>query len=152
MRLPFADGAFDLVFSQFTLLWLDAQAAVAEVYRVLGQGGVLVALEPDYGGLIEFPPAIATRPIWIDALVRAGADPETGRKLPGLLAAAGFKVQVDLLDQLAPPSPQRFAYLRGLPLSREEQGLLDRIQTADAALSEAARVVHLPTFLVTARK
>ena len=54
-RLPFADGAFDLVFCQFALLWLDAAAAVGEVRRVLSPGGVLAAIEPDYGGMIEHP-------------------------------------------------------------------------------------------------
>jgi SAM-dependent methyltransferase len=152
MQLPFGSETFDLVFSQFTLLWLDPQAAVAEVCRVLRPDGVLVAIEPDFGGLIEFPPAIATRKLWCDALLRAGGEPEIGRRLPGLLAAAGFKVQVDLLDQLEPPSPQRFDFLRGLPLDQEEQAMLARIQTADRAVSEEVRVVHLPVFLVTATK
>lgn len=152
MRLPFGAGAFDLVFSQFTLLWLDPQAAVDEAYRVLEPGGGLVALEPDYGGLIEYPLTIATRTIWINALLRAGAEPEIGRKLPGLLATAGFKVQVDLLDQLETPSPRRFDFLRGLPLGSEERALLDQIQAADRAMGEAVRVAHLPVFLVTATK
>ncbi len=152
MRLPFASETFDLVFSQFALLWLDLPTATAEVYRVLDSGGTLVALEPDYGGLIEFPPAIATRELWIKALRRAGAEPETGRRLPGLLAAAGFKVQVNLLEELPPPSPRRFDFLRGLPLEREEQALLEEIQAADARMSEAARVAHLPIFFVTAMK
>lgn len=152
MQLPFGSETFDLVFSQFTLLWLDPQAAVAELHRVLRPDGVLVALEPDYGGLIEFPPAIATRKIWCDTLLRAGVEPEIGRRLPGLLAAAGFKVQADLLDQLDPPSPRRFDLLRGLPLDHEEQAMLARIQAADRAVSDEVRVVHLPVFLVTATK
>lgn len=152
LHLPFADAAFDLVFSQFTLLWLDARPAVAEVYRVLAPGGTLVALEPDYGGLIEHPPQIATRDLWRAALDRAGADPAIGRRLPGLLTAAGFAVRVDLLDQLAPASPARFDFLRSLPLTPEEQGRLAEIQAADGAVGDSDRVVHLPVFLLTATK
>ncbi len=149
-RLPFADGAFDLVFCQFALLWLDAAAAVGEIRRVLSPGGVLVAIEPDYGGMIEHPAEIATGGIWLAALTRAGADPCVGRKLPAMLRAAGFDVRVDLLDQLMPPSPVRFELLAGLPLGDDEKAALERIRRSDAALGDCPRVVHLPMFLVTA--
>ncbi len=32
LRLPFADGVFDLVFCQFTFLWIDAQRVVKEIH------------------------------------------------------------------------------------------------------------------------
>jgi len=151
-RLPLADRSFDLVFCQFAMLWLDAAGAVEEVRRVLQPGGVLVALEPDYGGMIEAPPEIATQELWLSALARAGADPHIGRKLPGLLTAAGFAVRVDLLDRLTPPSPARFDYLRCLPLSDQERQTLEKIETADRACRDGHRVVHLPVFLLTATR
>jgi SAM-dependent methyltransferase len=158
-KLPLADGSMDLVFCQFALLWLDAAAAIREIGRILVPGGVLAAIEPDYGGLIEHPPEIAVRDLWIAGLKRAGADPFVGRKLPGLLAAAGFEVRVDLSDQLQPPSPLRFELLRGLPLSEEERAVLDRAERADAALGRPVwaavalptrSVAHLPMFFVSA--
>jgi len=149
-RLPFSANHFDLVFSQYALLWLDAPTVVREVFRVLEPGGVWIALEPDYGGMIEFPPQIATRQIWIRALARAAADPRIGRKLPSLLKAAGFDVRVDLLERLRPPAATRFAILGELPLSAGETEGLRRAEAADAACAE--RVVHLPMFLVTAVK
>ena len=151
-RLPFADGSFDLVFCQFALLWLDLPAVVGEVARVLQPGGALVALEPDYGGMIEHPPPIATRQLWVSGLRRAGAEPQVGRKLPGLLAAAGFEVRVDLLDRLTPPSSARFDLLRDLPLDENERRALGQIEQADAACEDPGRVVHLPIFLVTATR
>lgn len=149
-QLPLADGQFDLVFCQFALLWLDVPAAVREIRRVLAPGGVLVAIEPDYGGLVEHPPEIATRDLWLAALSRAGAQPCVGRKLPGILAAAGFDVHVDLLDRLLPPSALRFDLLGGLPLTDEEKARLRRAERFDALLDDSSRVVHLPMFLIRA--
>ncbi len=113
-------------------------------------GGVLAALEPDYGGMIEHPPQIATRDLWLAALQRADADPYVGRKLPKLLAAAGLRVDVALLDRLQPPSPLRFDLLAGLPLTQDENAALQRIRRADAELNDADRVAHLPMFLILA--
>lgn len=150
LRLPFRDGCFDLVYCQFALVWLEVAAAAREISRVLQPGGVLVVLEPDYGGLMEYPPQIAVREIWLAAIARAGGDPEIGRKLPGLLADAGFEVRIDLLDRLEPPSPARFALLGGLPLEPNEADALARIEAIEP--SSFRSVAHLPVFLITATK
>jgi ubiquinone/menaquinone biosynthesis C-methylase UbiE len=146
--LPFADDIFDLVFCQFTFLWIDARRAIKEIHRVLQLLGVLVAIEPDFGGMIEYPPEISTRDLWIAALTRAGADPYIGRKLPGMMEHRGWKTEANLLDRVMPPSPVRFALLRELPLKEEDKIALARIEAADAALVESAKVVHLPMFII----
>ncbi|MGW8256795.1 MAG: class I SAM-dependent methyltransferase [Thermoguttaceae bacterium] len=150
LRLPFADDVFDLVFCQFTFLWLDPVAAIKEIRRVLRPQGVLAAIEPDYGGMIEHPLEIASRDIWISALTRAGADPLVGRKLAGLLSPPLWSTEVALLDRLSVPSAARFELLKGLPLLDAEKQTLSEIETADAALHDALRVAHLPMFIVSA--
>lgn len=152
-NLPFSNSIFDLVFSQFSLMWMEVEKVIAEVFRVLKTSGAFVAIEPDFGGMIEYPEAIASREIWISALSRSGADPLIGRKLPSLLKSVGFKIQTGLIPELLPPSPVRFQFLRGLHLTPEEYKSLETIEYIDKKLSrEATQVVHLPFFLVTAIK
>ncbi len=152
-RLPFQSDAFDLVFTQFGLLWMTPLAVVvAEVARVLTPGGVLVALEPDYGGLIESPPEVVTREVWLAALARAGADPLVGRKLPGLLSAQGLDVRVSLLDTLTPASPARLDFLRDLPLTPDESAKLERASHTAKTAQGWQHVAHLPLFLILATK
>ncbi len=152
--LPFSDGSFDLIFTQLTLLWIPAlDAVIADMWRTLRTGGVVVGLEPDYGGMIEYPPEVESRELWIASLSRAGADPYVARKLPSKLATQGFDVRVSLFDTLVPPSPDRFAFLEDLPLSAEERQELEVLERRAQTLSETwAQVAHLPFFLIRAIK
>ena len=153
-RLPFHDGTLDLILSQLALLWISpVRRVVAEVWRALEPGGVLVALEPDYGGMIEYPEAIATRDLWLQALERAGADPWVGRRLPGLLEEQGFAVSVSLFDTLSIADPARFRFLRELPLTEEEEQQLSQAECAAQQHTGAwSQMAHLPFFLIRATK
>lgn len=150
-NLPCADATFDMVFCQCVLLWVaDVGAVLGEVWRILQPGGVFIALEPDYGGMMEYPAHVATRALWLSALRRAGAQPYVGRMLPSLFARCGFDVRVDLLPELLPPVSARFELLRGLPLSRLEQAALRRIERHAALLREPWQcVAHVPFVAVT---
>lgn len=140
-QLPFATGSLDLVFTQFSLLWMPPDA-IGEAARVLATDGVLVAIEPDYDGLIEWPEPAITRDLWLAALTRAGAEPRIGRQLPDRLNACGLQVTVELLNTLVEPSPARLDFLRDLPLTDLERARL--------ATTTPATVAHLPVFIVTA--
>ena len=89
--LPFTDAAFDMVLSHYFLMWIgDPSHAIKELCRMIKPGGYLVAFaEPDYGGRIDYPPEfINLREYQISGLLKAGADPRMGRKLPELFHAA----------------------------------------------------------------
>lgn len=151
-HLPFAPASYDLIFCQCALLWMPP-AALDEIARLLAPAGVLLALEPDYGGLLEYPPESAARELWLSALTRAGADPFIGRKLPGLLAARGFDLRVDLIPELTPPSPARFAFLHDLPLTPAEQAQVQQLAAAaQTAAAPWSQLAHLPFCLITAMK
>ncbi|MDP8254580.1 MAG: methyltransferase domain-containing protein [Candidatus Alcyoniella australis] len=90
--LPFDDSEFDLVCAHLTLMWADDPAQlIAQMRRVTRSGGWVAALaEPDYGAGLYNPGD------WLIGeaereLVRQGADPRIGRKLPELFKDAGFE-------------------------------------------------------------
>lgn len=105
LRLPFVDGAFDLVTNAFVLRNLaNLSVALAEMRRVLRPGGVLLMLEitepitPTFGRLFH---AYFDRVVpWLGAAVKSAGPyrylPESLRLLPsraefrGMMAEAGF--------------------------------------------------------------
>jgi SAM-dependent methyltransferase len=153
LHLPFADRTFDLVFFQSTLMWIPHLAdAVHEAARVLFSGGALVALEPDYGGMMEYPP-LGLRDLWTDALTRAGADPLTGRKLPTLCEAAGLDVWVELVHLPQTADAGATSLFEGLPLTADEAHRTNEIATTiQAAATRWGLFIHLPYFLIVATK
>jgi SAM-dependent methyltransferase len=97
--LPFPQQSFDVVTCHFLLLWLSEPfAAMSEMRRVLRPGGaLLVAAEPDYGGRIDYPPALDLRQHQMAALRAEGANPLVGRELRSLFQVAGMVAEVGLV-------------------------------------------------------
>lgn len=153
-KLPFADKTFDLVFCQLALMWMPLEQTTAEIGRVTMKGGAVVAIEPDYGGMLEWPEGVGLKEIWLAALTRAGADPFVGRKLPGVLAREGFEVRVETTSGIQPPRAGRFGLLRGLPLMPKEEERVREIELEVGVrdLEKWEALVHLPFVLVFATK
>jgi SAM-dependent methyltransferase len=157
LRLPFTGGVFDVTLCHFVLLWLrDPFQAVAEMRRVTRPGGVVLALaEPDYGGRIDHPAALAeVGRLQAEALRRQGADPTIGRQLSGLFHRAGLvDVQTGLLggEWQSPPSrsawESEWATLVADLADRLPPDELTRLRSLDwDAWQAGERVLFVPTF------
>ena len=111
----------------------------------------MAVIEPDYGGLMEYPDEIATRQLWVAALQRAGADPYMGRKLPRLFARAGLRVETRFPDRHELARPERLDLLAEMDLTADERRQVDRIRTQLQAQPEFG-VAHLPLWMVLGEK
>jgi len=156
--LPFKTGEFEACFCHFLLLWLkEPAAALAEMARVTCQGGWVIALaEPDYGGRIDYPHSLEKLgSAQAAALLRQGANPNTGRSLRRHFQSAGLKnISAGLLGAEWPTPP-------GLPpgwdmeweiLTADLEGSLSKIELEVARESDrqawlnGERVLYVPTF------
>lgn len=162
--LPFPDGAFDAVVCHYLLLWLaDPVRGVGEMARVVRSGGcVLACAEPDYGGRVDHPPELASLgQLQTGALRQQGAEPEIGRRLGEIFAAAGLRATVGTmagrwslagsLDESGFEAEwaMREHDLAGL-VSLEE---LRRLRSVDRqALADGRRILFVPTFYALGRK
>jgi SAM-dependent methyltransferase len=152
--LPLEDRSVDLVFTQCSMLWMTPVANVlSECHRVLKPGGRLVAIEPDYGGLMEWPASIQTRAIWLEALPQFGGDPLIGRKLPSLLQPAAWKVDCYFLDRYEGPHNSYTQFLHELPLNASQRQQLELVESAlHESVGGTAPVVQLPFWLISATR
>lgn len=151
--LPFRAESFDLVFFQNVLLWVPRiEAALREAARVLQPGGAVVAIEPDFGGMMEHPD-LGLEKLWVNGLVRAGADPYVGRKLPAASEAAGLNTWVELVHLPQPAQPEAVLLLEDLPLNATERQI---VQSAVRKLEDQQEswqtFIHVAYFLVVGTK
>ncbi len=152
-ELPFMPASFDLIFFQNTLLWVSPlDAAVREAMRVLESGGALVAIEPDYGGMMEHPD-MGLQELWLAGLSRAGADPIVGRKLAGVCEAVGLEVWIELVHLPQPAERQAVQLLDDVPLTSAQR---DTARAAAQRLEHTQGTwsvfIHVPYFLIVATK
>ncbi len=96
--LPFADNAFDAVFSNAVLTYSPAPlVALREIHRVLKSGGVVGIRNVDYDGHL-FTPISSSLTRWWDLVIalqkKQGSNPYFGKQQRALCQQAGFiKVQ-----------------------------------------------------------
>ena len=153
VHLPFISGCFDLVFFQNTLMWIPhLAAAIGEATRVLAPGGALVAIEPDYGGMLEYP-ELGLREVWLNALSRSGAEPLVGRRLPELCERAGLDVWVELAHIPQTAEAEAVGLLEGLDLTDDGRRQVANARQRVASTPQAwSPFLHVPYFLVVGGK
>ncbi|HKX61377.1 MAG TPA: class I SAM-dependent methyltransferase, partial [Verrucomicrobiae bacterium] len=93
-ELPFADGAFDVVFAHAVFEHLrEPMTALSEIRRVLTRGGLIALRSPDWGGFLLAPESdelLAAISCYQELQVQSGGDVHAGRKLKAWLRQAGF--------------------------------------------------------------
>jgi len=94
LTAPLTPRGFDHAFVCFLLEHLvDPAAALAVLRRVVEPGGLVIVIEGDHGSCRFHPETAAARTVWeaLSACQRhLGGDPDIGRRLHGLLRAAGL--------------------------------------------------------------
>lgn len=166
-HLPFASGSFEATCCHFLLLWAsDPLGVVSEMKRVTQPGGALLLMaEPDYSGRIDHPTALAALGAWQrQALRRAGANPDIGRELAGLLSQNGLvDIEWGVLggSWSAPPTAEDWEMeWQVLRADLEQMGdpspewlqQINSLQELDRqAWGRRERVLFVPTFYAWAR-
>lgn len=93
-KLPFADKAFDAVFTHGVIEYFrDPVHAFKEIHRVLKKGGVLGARHGDWGGFLLATKDEFTKKgfsLFIRFMEKNGGDPFFGRNQVSYLRKAGF--------------------------------------------------------------
>jgi ubiquinone/menaquinone biosynthesis C-methylase UbiE len=84
---------FDIVYSRFLLTHLpDPVPALSRMFAALRPGGVLIIEDIDFSGSFCYPENAAYNryvSLYSETVLRRGADPNIGPRLPGMLTAAG---------------------------------------------------------------
>ena len=162
LMLPFASQSFDLVFCHYFLLWVSKPIqAVSEMARVSRAGGSVLALaEPDYGGRMDYPEALAPLgQLQADALLDQGADPTLGRRLGEIFHRSGLdQVELGVMGGQWRGTASReeqaseWSMLRADLDKKMSEAELNRLQEIDAhARQGGERVLYVPTFYALGR-
>lgn len=126
--LPFGEGAFDLVVSNFTLHWVnDLPGALIQIRRALRPDGLFLAAMPGGDTLHELRRSLLDA----EAAVEGGASPRTSpfadvRDAGALLQRAGFALPVVDTDTITVTYADALALMRDLRFMGEANAVLAR--------------------------
>lgn len=158
MDLPFEDGAFDVAYCSFLLLWVkDPKRVVAEMRRVARRWVICLA-EPDFGGRIDHPEGVGGLTQLVIQGIRAdGGDPMVGRKLRGIFHGCGMEAEVGVhagvwdITRLRHETEDEWRWIR-MTVGAEGEGSLASMRTAwDRALDEGTLFQYNPIFYALAK-
>ncbi|MCP4231404.1 MAG: methyltransferase domain-containing protein [bacterium] len=160
-HLPFADNSFDAVFFAFSLMWInEPRQALEEAKRMVNEDGWVVALaEPDYDGLIDYPPEASSKEAVIAAIWEMGGNSDAGRRLREWFASTGFREfacgliphRSTTADLLADEESETAGLKRllGDDISGKELRRIERERRR--ALEAGRRTYYLPVFYMAGR-
>lgn len=155
-RMPLADGALDRIVTRNTLIYVDDPlATLRDFRRVLKPGGKAHAIEGDWALMAWEPLTAADWTALVDAAGHAFRTADIGRKLHGLMRAAGFaeiavevRTRPDTTGRLKPMFDNMIYYARqGGRLS--EQRIAAFVATVESAIEDGRHLAVAPQFLVT---
>jgi ubiquinone/menaquinone biosynthesis C-methylase UbiE len=155
-RIPLPDASVDRVLAKNVLEYVpDAVATLAEIRRVLRPGGLVVAIDSDWGFVIVEPLSADEVRELFDAAAPAFREPHIGRKLRRFMVASGF---ADVAVDISGGAPDTVGYLRGVLDGMLRYGrTFDRITQAradefaarlDEAVVTGTYMVQIPQFVV----
>jgi len=113
MKLPFADGSFDLVYSAFLFIWNpDMKRVLNEMIRV-SRRKVVILGEPIWNRSIVHPPGLGSLiEAERDIIRKDGGDPESGTDILDLISGMGLEHRFGLIPMdTSPEEMQRWVSL-----------------------------------------
>ncbi|MBW4652060.1 MAG: methyltransferase domain-containing protein [Kaiparowitsia implicata GSE-PSE-MK54-09C] len=141
-NLPFSDCSFDVVFAHAIFEHISSHDKVLkEIFRVLAPGGLAAIRSPDWGGFIVVPDTPSLQSAiqhYAELQTANGGDIHIGRKLPGLLRAAGFEALNFSATYDCSLSPMIIAEYLALPLvASDGEALREWGRHPDAVFAQA---------------
>ena len=157
--LPYEDGAFDIVYCTFLIMWLDEPVeALAEMARV-SREHVLCLAEPDFGARIDHPEELAeVRDMIIEGFGSRGADPFMGRRLREVYRWAGIPAEVGIhsgvwdVERLRTEFPDEWTYVERAAREKDP-ALMEHLKRSwEGALEMGIAFSYNPVFYALGRK
>ncbi|MDJ0847248.1 MAG: methyltransferase domain-containing protein [Myxococcota bacterium] len=156
--LPFEDGAMDRILCKNVLEYVpDLDATLGELHRVQRPGGLLHAIDSDWGFVVVEPWAPEVVVEFFAAAAHAFREPNIGRKLPAALQRAGYGDVEVAVQPIVDQTGLTRAVLENMASYIRQFGTLSS-ERLDALMGDVARAADageyffvLPQFLVTGR-
>lgn len=162
-NLPFMIETFDFAVFHYFLLWIKEPIRVLRnTLQVLRQDGYAIAFaEPDYKSRIEYPAIFENiGKLQTRSLRQQGANPNIGRKIPGIFSEAGFKdVQYGTSGFQRPAIPisqdksSEWKILEEDLKKINSESVINKFRSMDdIAIKKGERVSWVPTFYTFGKK